>query len=120
MSPPDFATMERLALFAFRKSSQKRNEKPTVENNYFTTTPRKGGRPQPSDWIPTYIATKWCAYHGPSQHTPEECAIVAAGSWAEFQKQKAQEAKADMRRLIEWQNKVRIRPFCLSFNPIHY
>jgi hypothetical protein len=114
MSPPDFATMDRKALFAFRKNTQKRQKKSTVENNYFTTTPRNGGRPQPSDWVPTSIATNWCKYHGPAQHTPEECAIVAAGSWAEFQKQEAQKRKRFMQWRIEWHEKVGISHYCLS------
>jgi hypothetical protein len=80
MSPPDFAAMEREALHAFRKNADKHNEKPAVENNYFTTKPKEERYPQPSDWVPTCVAMEWCEYHGPCQHRPDECSVVAAGS----------------------------------------
>jgi hypothetical protein len=121
MSPPDFAAMDRMALRAFRENAVKHNEKPTVENNYFTTKPKEERCPQPSDWIPTCVAMEWCEYHGPCQHKPDECSIVAAGSLNAAKKtepkKKAQKPKLTMRRYYE---KVRIRPFCLSFNPIRY
>ena len=107
---PDFATMDREALNAFRKNAEKCNQKPTVENNHFTAKPRVQRCPQPSDWIPTCIATEWCEYHGPCKHKPENCNIIAAGSLAEFQKQQAQKKKVDLKTSLRMRKEVRFYP----------
>jgi hypothetical protein len=105
MSPSDFASMDRKALQAFRNTARKRNEEPTVENNYFTTTPKEERFPQPTDWIPTCIAAEWCEYHGPSQHTPDQCSMIGEAS-THKEKKKAQKPKIDPKAFADWKKQV--------------
>jgi hypothetical protein len=106
MSPPDFASMDRKALQAFRNMAIYRKEAPTVENNYFTTNSKDAPHPQPADWVPTAIATEWCQHHGPAQHTPDKCHAIIG--------KPKPKPKIDhivlARRQIEWAKEVRASP----------
>jgi hypothetical protein len=106
MSLPDFASMDRDTLKAFRKNALKHNEKSTVENNYFTTKPKEERCPQPTDWVPSCIATKWCEYHGPSQHTVDSCSIADPKNDAPKKKAKNQKAKINPKAFAAWQRQV--------------
>ena len=92
---PDFATMDRKALRTFRENATKRNERPTVENNYLTMKFSMERRSQPADWVSTCIATKWCEHHGPSGHTTDNCEKLAAMKKGE-PKKKVQKPKKSM------------------------
>jgi RNA recognition motif-containing protein len=108
--------MDRKALQAFRNAARKQNEQPNVENNYFTTTPKDKRFPQLTDWIPTCIASEWCEYHGPSQHTPDQCSMIGEASTKKTEpKRKAQKPKIDPKAFADWQKQVSrtFRPFSL-------
>jgi hypothetical protein len=103
MSTPDFASMDRDALTAFRKNAYKRKEEPSVENNYFTTEFKKERCHQPTDWVSTPIATEWCEHHGPSGHTTDNCKAVTD---PDHQKKK-QKPKIDLPTRLRLRKKVR-------------
>lgn len=102
MSPPDFTSMDRKALQAFRNMAFYRKEAPTVENNYFTTKSKDAPHPQPADWRPTPIATEWCEHHGPAQHTTGNCKVIADPENKGEQKKKAPKPKIDPKAFARW------------------
>jgi len=98
--------MERKALRTFYENAVKRNEKPTVENNYFTIKFNEERHPQPSDWVSTCIAKHWCEYHGPGQHTLEKCHVVTG----EPRDSHNQKPKIDPKAFAAWRKQVSVRP----------
>ncbi|GAB7335965.1 hypothetical protein MBLNU13_g08207t1 [Cladosporium sp. NU13] len=74
MSSVDFTNMTRRDLFHYRLKATKAHERPSVENNYFTTKYSVHlSHKQPADWIPTKLARLWCEHHGPANHSAAQC-----------------------------------------------
>lgn len=70
----DFTNMSRRDLFYYRLKATKAHERPSAQNNYFTTRfSAELSRKQPADWSPTKLARVWCEHHGPANYVAAEC-----------------------------------------------
>jgi hypothetical protein len=74
MASLNFKDMSKEDLIVFSRKATKAHERPSVENDYFTTRfSRDLTNKQPIDWVPTKLYTSWCEHHSPSCHETAEC-----------------------------------------------
>lgn len=104
MASIDFDKMSKQDLIDFRRKALKARERPSVENNYFTTKFKAGlSNKQPTDWVPTELFKDWCEHHGPSNHLTAEC---RDGNGTKKKPLKQQKPKVDYQAILRVEREV--------------
>ena len=100
----DFANMTKQDLSKFRHKAIKAGERPSAQNNYFTTTFSAGvSNKQPDDYVSTALFKTWCEHHGPANHLTAEC---HSANGLKTKPASQLRAEADARRMVKFMKHV--------------